>query len=135
MKRSEAITQHREAIAKEMIEDYRIVLNASGRIEYKIYIWDDGEIEYMQVPQGDTGYLVPRDAETRDLFFVTTVASPYFDPWDVADHAAPDDKDVREAERKEIIDYMVDEYTSNLSDLIDQIIEGAEQDEKYELYN
>lgn len=45
MKRSEIISTHREAIAAYMVEHFRIVLECGGKVQYKLYIWEDGELE------------------------------------------------------------------------------------------
>ena len=131
MKRSEAIRKYYDAIAAEMIEDYELVLKSRGNAQYKIYVWEDGEIEYLQGVQGDNTMLAPRSAETRELFYVTTVDAPMFDPWDFAEDAAPDDDAEREAAEEEIIKYLVDEYRRNISDQIDPIIDEAEMQEEY----
>lgn len=132
MKKSEAIMKYVDVIKREMIDCYRTVIDCDGKIQYKIYVWDDGEIEHLEGPQGDNSWLQAKDYEARKLYYVCTIDSPCFDPWDYADHSAPDDEDEREAERKEIIDYLVDEYGTNVSDVIDNIVSEAEMDEENE---
>ena len=131
MKRSEIITENYEAIADEMTELYRTALECDGRIQYKLYIWEDGELESLQGPQGDTSYLQPRSAEPRRLFYVCTVTA-FAGPWDYADHAAPEDEAERETERAEIVDWLMREYRANASDVLDIIIDEAEREERYE---
>lgn len=131
MKRSECITKYYKDIAAAMVERYRTVLECDGRIQYKVYIWEDGEMECLQGVQGDNSWLQARDCEPRELFYVCKIDSPCFDPWDYSDHSAPDDEEEREAERKEIIDYLVGEYETNISDVLDVVIEEAERDESW----
>lgn len=131
MKRSECITKHSGDIAETMVNRYRTVLESEGRIQYKIYVWEDGEIECLEGVQGDNAWLQPKDREPRELFYVCTIDSPCFDPWDYTDHAAPDDEDEREAERAEIIDYLVNDYEENVSDILNAIIKEAETEEKF----
>lgn len=130
MKRSEIITENYDRITEVMTENYRSVIEANGQIQYKVYIWEDGEIELLYGVQGDTSYLRPRDTESRELYYITTIEAPCFNPWDYTDHYAPDDEDECEAERDEIIDYLVREYAANVSDVLDAIIEDAERDER-----
>lgn len=132
MKRSEIITRHYKEIADAMVEHYRSVIESDGRIQYKIYVWDDGTLEYLCGPQGDNSWLKPRDMEPRELFYVDTIDAPFFDPWDYTDHAAPDDEAEREAEREEIIDYLVQQYETNIADVLDNIIDDAERDERFD---
>lgn len=131
MTKSELITKYQQDIKEAMIDRYQSVINCDGRIQYQIYIWDDGSIECLEDVQGGNTYLVPKSAETRNLYHVYTISVPCFDPWDYTDHSAPDDESEREAERKEIYEYLIDEYKNNVSDILDTIIEEAEQNEKY----
>ena len=132
MKTSEAIIKYADAIKSEMVNRYRTVLECDGRIQYKIYVWDDGEIEVMECVPGDNSYLVPKSAETRQLFHVCTVSEPNFDPWDCADHSAPEDEDERESERAEIIDYLMRDYEDRVSDILDATLDGTIQGEEYD---
>lgn len=132
MKKSEAIEKYREAIASEMIEKYQSVLDSNGNAQYQIYVWEDGEIETLCGPQGDNSYLAPRQYETRQLFYVTTIDMPCFDPWDFSDHSRPDDEIDQEKERKEIIDWLIDDYRDHLDDLIGEICADAEYTERME---
>lgn len=124
MTKIEAITNHRDAIANEMIDRYRAVLEADGTIQYRIYLWDDGEIQSMEQVQGDRTWLESRDSGRR-LYYITAIDAPCFNPWGSADCPAPDDEDEREAMRQEIIDWCVDQYRESISDTIDAIIEDA----------
>ena len=120
MKRSEAIETFRKTISEELINRYRSVLECDGRIQYKVYVWEDGEIECLSGPQGDNSWLQAKDTEPRELFYVCKVDSPFFDPWDCADHSAPDDEEEREKERAEIIEWLVDQYAEQLDAIIEE---------------
>lgn len=128
MKKSEAIEAYREKISAAMREDYRAVLEAKGRIEYQIYVWEDGEIEELQEVQGSNSWLKPKDWETRALFHVITISYPFFDPWDCTPEPRPDDENEREKEEAEIIDWLCDEYDSEIEGILDEQIKIAEQE-------
>lgn len=137
MKASEIITAHRSEIAESMTDAYRSVLACAGRIQYKVYIWSDGEIERLEGPQGDNSYLVPKDTESRSLYYIDTVSAPYVDVWDLADESVPDDESEKEAKEEEIIDCLVSDYRNTSVDyIIDNAIEKAKEDEEYDdMYN
>lgn len=133
MKRSEIITKYYDKIRESMIDHYREVVSADGRIQYSIYIWEDGELEYLYEVQGDNGWLQPRDMEPRELFFVCTISeSPSFDIWDYSDVGMPEDEVEQEAMREEIIDWLVDGYKDIVDDILGTIISDAEEAERYE---
>ena len=132
MKRSEILEKYRDKIEKEMVECYRSVLENSGNIQYDVYVWDDGEIRVHEDVQGSISRLVPCDAETRKLFFVDRIEMPFYDPWDSSIDAPPDDDAEREAQEKDIIDYEVEQYGANVSDRMDEMIDDAERDERYD---
>ena len=133
MKRSEALEKYRDKIEKAMVECYRCVLECGGSVQYKIYVWDDGEIEEFEQVQGDHARLVPNDAETRELFYVDTIEMPNYDPWDSAIDPPPEDDDAAfEEQEKEIIDWAVEEYKNSVSDKLDELIADAERDEHYD---
>ena len=131
MKESEIISTYRDSIEARMVELYRIVLNSDGRIQYKLYVWSDGELEALEDVQGGNSSLQARDGESRSLTYVTTIASPCFDPWDYADHPAPEDEDERCAEEAEIIDWLVDEYEEHVYDVVNEIISDLEREERW----
>lgn len=134
MKRSEALTKYYSKIAEDMVEHYRTVLECDGRIQYKLYIWQDGEIERLQGPQGDNSYLKPRDMEPRELFYICTIGeSASFSIWDFAENGEPEDDTERDTQREEIIDWLAGEYAGNVRDVLDAIIEEAETDERYDI--
>ena len=130
MKKSKLIARCRGQLADEMVSLYREVLESNGGIQYKVYLWEDGEIELLQGVQGDSSSLRPKDSEPRCLYYVCTIDAPYFDPWDIAGHSAPEDEEERETERKEIIDWCVDDYAENISDVLAEVIKEAAADEE-----
>lgn len=129
MNRSEIISKYSHKITDSAPVLYRSVLESYGMIQYQLYVWEDGEIDYLEQVQGDNAYLIPKDSEPRTLAYVCTISSPCFDPWDYTDHSAPETEEEREKEQEEIIDCLVDSYRENLSDMIDCIIREAEQEE------
>lgn len=129
MKKSEVIEEYRDNIAAAMREDYRSVLECGGRIEYQIYVWEDGEIEELQEVQGSHTWLKPKDGEERQLFHVITISYPFFNPWDFSTESIPDDDDERENAEKEIIDWLCDEYENDIDNLIDEQIRMASMGE------
>ena len=132
MKRSEIIAANYSKIAEAMVEKYKDVIESDGRIQYAIYIWEDGELEYLYGVQGDNSYLKPRDMEPRELYYVTNIDEPLFNPWDVADQPEPENEAERDAIHKEVIDYCVSRFEDSVSDYLDAIIEGAQYEEKFE---
>lgn len=133
MKASEIIAAHRSEIAESMTDAYRSVLACAGRIQYRIYIWSDGEIERLQSLQGDYIYLVPKSTESRSLYYIDTVSAPYVDVWALAGESVPDDEYEKKAKETEIIDSLVDDYRNTSVDyIIDNAIEKAKEDEEYD---
>ena len=133
MKKSEVITKFYADILDAMKKRYRTVVECNGRVQYKIYVWEDGEIECLEGVQGDTCYLKPRSMETRELYYVCTVGGQYIDYWDFSDHSAPEDDAEREAEEQEIIEWLVGEYDNDGAEIeLDNAIEEAERAEEYE---
>ena len=132
MKNSEAIRKYYDIIRDTLLDCYRSVLECDGRIQYKVYIWEDGEIERLEAVQGDTGWLKARDYEPRDLFYVDLIDAPFFDPWDYTNESVPDEETERDAMKEEIIDYLVESFEADVDDRIDHIIRSAEEEETYE---
>ena len=133
MKRHEVITKYREAITAAMIECYRAVVESDGRIMSHLYIWEDGEVETLEAPQGDAGWLKARDAEPRKLFPVTDIEEPAgFSIWDYSEHGEPEDPADRETLRAEIIDYLMESYTDTVPDRLGYIIQEAEEEAAYD---
>lgn len=124
--KSSVLKRYSDKIQDAMVECYRGAIESDGCIQYKIYVWDDGEIECLIQPQGDNSYLKPNDFETRSLYFVATIDAPFFNAWDYSHESIPDDEEEAEAERIAIIDWLVGEYRLNASDVLDAIISEAE---------
>lgn len=133
MKKSEAIKAYASAITETMRESYRDVLESEGRVQYQIYVWEDGDITRLPGVQGDNSYLKPHDWNSIQLFYVTTVSCPNLDLWDCADHSAPEDQEQRESEEQEIIDYLMDEYDPD--EELDKVLEEAKREEAWEENN
>lgn len=128
MKNSEIITKYAGRICDSMVEHYRVVLESHGLLAYKIYVWEDGEVECLETTPGSSDRLVSRDP-SRSLVYVTTVSAPCFDPWDCTIESKPEDDAERANAEVEIIDWCMDEYCSNLYDTIGAIIMEKEIDE------
>lgn len=131
MKESEIISTYRDSIEARMVELYRSVLNSDGRIQYKLYIWDDGQLDVLEEVQGGNSYLQPRELEPRSLVFIAKIDHPYFDPLDYTDDFRPDDEDEREEWEVEIIDWLVSEYKNHVSEVVDEIISDREREERW----
>ncbi len=130
MKKSEIISANIDKLAAAMVERYRNVLESNGRMQYTIYIWEDGELECLQAVQGDHSWLQPRDAEPRALYYVTTVSeAPGFDLFVASGLSEPEDDAEREAAEAEIVDWLVDSYKENLPVTLDAIMEDAERED------
>lgn len=130
MKRSEVIKNNKESLMNAMIECYQDILEFGGDCQYKIFIWDDGELELLFGPQGDHSSLAAHEMEPRELYYVCTISEPHFDPWDCTDHSAPEDEAERETEKKEIIDWCVTRYKESVLETLNRIIDEAERDER-----
>lgn len=128
-KKFEIIRAHLSEIKDAMITRYRTVINCRGRIQYRLYIWEDGEIEALEQVQGDHTYLAPLSGETRELYYIFTVAAPGYDPRDQITDPLPDSEEEQEALFEEVDAWMVDEYKDGLDDVLDVILEEAEQEE------
>lgn len=132
MKTSEAIKKYQPEIMEAMSKRYRYVLESEGRLQYRIYVWEDGEIECLEGVQGDNSYLKARDNEPRTLFYVDTVSAPGFSIWDAAGESAPENEQEAEEMAKSVIDSCMEEYTDSLPDMIDSLIREAEGEEACE---
>lgn len=133
MKKSEILNQYQTEIIDAMVHYHDVVVDSLGRVQYKLYIWSDGEIEAMEQAQGETGsYLVPLDGETRELYYITTVTEgPGFDPWDVLYESKPDDPAEQEAKLEEILSWLKEHYRNDAELELETLIYWTEQEEKY----
>lgn len=131
MTKFETMNIHRSSIEEALIDSYESVLRCAGTVQYAVYIWEDGEITLLQQAQGDHGYLIPRENETRALYYVETVGGSPIDLWDCANEAPPEDADERQRMEDEIIEWLVDEYRQGINDLMEQLLnEAAMTDEE-----
>ena len=112
MQKSEIIKMYEAEIIEAMIEYYEEVIRCNRRIQYDLYIWEDGELEPMQTVSGDNCWLVPHNGESRELFFVTTVkVDSSFNIWDGAgDISIPEDEDKAAEVEEELIQELVEVY-------------------------
>lgn len=131
MKKSELISLHRGEIREEMIAHYRRALECHGLVQFEIYIWDDGKLEFMAQPYGGGSFLTPRGAEARELYHVYTVKEPFYNPFDVLDKKEPENEEDWQKMEAEINDYVVGEYEKTVDDVIDLIIAEAEREELF----
>lgn len=124
MKKSEVLTKYAKEITEAMVRCYDAVLDSAGRLQYPVYIWSDGEIRTLEQVQGDATRLVPNESETRELYYVTTVAEAVgFDPWDVVFDGKPDDPAEAEAMEAEIMAFLREHYRNNVEMELDDIID------------
>lgn len=131
MKRSEAIKTYYDEIAEAMQERYHNVLVSEGRCQYKVYVWEDGEIECMCGVSGDNSYLVPRNAEPRELFYVDTVSEQGFDPNNYSDEYIEEDDPDYDKKVEEAICCAEESYKDVLRDRLDAIVDEAEREEEW----
>ena len=112
MKKSEIIKKYEDKIIETMIEYYEAIVRYNGRVEYALYIWEDGEIEVLEKTSGDNSWLQAKDWEERELFYVTTVkVDSSFNIWDGAgDISIPEDEDEAAEMEEELIENLVNEY-------------------------
>lgn len=129
MTSSEIILKNFGKLKEKMVDLYRSVLNCSGEIQYSLYVWEDGEIQYLEGVQGDSARLYARDSEPRKLVYVDTIQFPFFDVWDNVLDGKPDDPSEAEQVKQETIDWMVYQYEETVSDRLDVIIQEYKQDD------
>lgn len=133
MKKSEVIHAHYDEILNAMKSCYEDVIRSGGRIQTKVYVWEDGELEYLTDAQGSNTFLTPRDMETRELYFVATIEAPSFDVWDFSADPKPEDEEEAARMEEELIEWYLEEGTSEqMIAILDAAIEDAEEKEKYE---
>lgn len=104
MKRSVVLDKHRETIIAAMRKYYERMLQEEGRLQYVIFITEDGRIYTLEDIAGGTSSL---DAD--DLLYVTTIhkKNPV---WGCIDTPVPEDEDEREDLKQGIIECMMDDY-------------------------
>ena len=78
MKKSEVIREYndeiRDTIVESIVEVARIAIENETVMQEQIYIWSDGETETLWGPEGDNSFLVAKDHEDRQIFYVATVS-------------------------------------------------------------
>lgn len=121
----QVMLMHYNELLREMTERYRSVLESDGQCQYKIYIWSDGEIECLEGQNGDSTRLAPRSCERRSLYYVTTIAAPCVDVFDLAFMDRPDDPAELEADKAEAIDCLVNAYDEEAEARLDAAIAEA----------
>lgn len=114
------VNAHHDEIVESMVERYRSVLEADGRILYNLYIWDDGKLEGMECVDHNS-WLKPNDPD-RELYPIVTIECPNFDWRDLVDGPIPDDEADREAMRQEAIDSMVEEYKATADEQLEESV-------------
>lgn len=129
MKSSEIIKANYGKISESMFERLRTVYECGGRIQYAIYVWEDGELEIMQQAHGDSSWLEAKESETRALVYVGTVKAPNFDPWAVTDEPKPEDDAAREEAEAEIINWVMDGAEQYVDAIIEERIEELERED------
>jgi len=133
MKASEIIISNYDRIKQEMIDLYKTVVSCNGRIQYSLYIWEDGEFERLEEPQGGNGWLKAKQYEPRQLFYITYIdVGPGFSIWDYCEDGRPDDPKEAEELESDIIDWLVCEYEANIDDVLDGIIRDKKEIEEIE---
>ena len=134
MKKSEVLRMYWDEIAAAIVETYTDTLETLIRnnceTQYQIYIWDDGEIEYLFGPAGDNSFLQPKENEERKLYYIGTEraytgsTADYLDFKDQCEDMTED----------EIIDAYLDysrDWKKELTDeVISDLIVSAEDDER-----
>lgn len=129
MTKRELIEKHYYELKDEIIDCYRLVLKYwVGGIQYQIYIWEDGELEFLGVISGSHSWLKPRTSEKRKLYYVCTVKEFGFNPWDYRIEAWPDDREGQEKIEAEIIEECVDWWVRE--GRADELLEEAMMDEE-----
>jgi len=128
MTKKEIIKKYYDELKREIIDCYRCVLKCwIGGIQYQVYIWEDGEIEFLETTSGSGCYLTPRSAEKRKLYYVCTVKETGFDPRDCCVEAWPEDEEEQEKIEAEIIEECVDWWVREWR--ADELLEEAMTDE------
>lgn len=118
----QVMLMHYNELLREMTERYRNVLESDGQCQYKVYIWEDGEIECLCGPNGDNTCLAPNRGEHRKLYYVTTIDAPYVDVFSLSG------EDPSECSKEDAIDWLVDTYDDEARAHLNQAIDDAAED-------
>jgi len=132
MKRSEALKKYAAVITEKLPALYRETMESFGRVQYAVYVWEDGELQILEQVHGDNSYLIPKDGEPRELFYICTISG--YNVWDTFSDSVPDSEAEKADMEAGLIDDQVQNYKENLSDLLYSIQQEAEEEEEYEQY-
>ena len=127
MGKLETIYKNQDRIYQEMLARYRDVLVNDCEIQYQVYIWDDGEIETIEGSYGDNSFLKPKSGETRELYYVCTVAAPGLN---VADYVEPNDPDDEQSiieAQEDAIEGLCDEYKDTAKSILIEVIKEEQR--------
>lgn len=121
MKQSEVIYKYWDKIVDAMRKAYADCIG--GRTQEKIYIWEDGEIETLFGVYGDNFFLVPKDYEERELYYITTVSTS--DPRDfIVDDISEMTEEEYDKAYEEASEWLIDGYDADeeLNNIYDQAV-------------
>ena len=121
MKKSKVIKKYYDKIKEAMVDGFRTVIESDGNVQVKVYIWEDGETETLEMPCGDNASLFPEDWR----HYVCTISEPCFNVWDAAGATPPEDEESEEFDREweAAVDWLVEEYEhSCVEDILDDVI-------------
>lgn len=127
MGKLETIYKNQDRIYQEMLARYRDVLVNDCKIQYQVYIWDDGEIETLEGPYGDNSILKPKQGEPRELYHVCTVDAPGLN---VADYVEPNDPDDEQSiieAQEDAIEELCDEYKDTAQSILTEVIKEEQR--------
>ena len=132
MTRRELIEKYYDELREEIIDCYRCVLKCwRTGINYQVYIWEDGEFEFLEQVNPGTGWLHPNQCESRELYYICTVSESGFNPWDGWCEEYPNDETEEEKIEKELIDECVDWWVGEGK--ADELIEEAMKEKEGEM--
>ena len=127
MKKTEAIRMYEDAIKKGILT---AVKDTAGNPSVKehVYVWEDGEIEFLFGVTGDNSWLQPKDSEDRQLFYIDTIIGVDLEESAFCE-GRPDDED----EAQMLLDAAIDEYIEefDVDEILDMAYEKAEAEERY----
>lgn len=124
MKKSELVRKYREGIETEMLRQYKANINCRD-IETLIFLWKDGRVDTFDRVNGSS--CSPRTDD--DLIYVCSVGC---DDW--ADYCDRPEAGQTWEELEEFTKaWMISQYMDTVSDLVDEIIETMEFNEKYNI--
>lgn len=72
------VEENREELCEVMRDRMESVLESAGRVQYTVYLWDDGKIECLEDVCGGNTWLKPNDPD-RAMMEVATIKMPHYD--------------------------------------------------------